>query len=334
MTETLGYRLKRERTLRQLSQEALAKALATDETPINKSMISRWERDLDTPSTKNLTRLAEYFRRPLEYFTCAENVAPEGLGPALVHAREKQGRSRAEIADSVRLYEEDLARYEAGEPISETVLKDLAFRLPGEEIFAILLDAESAIGKDPHDAFLRAMAKPKADNTITYAELREHFLRVQLKNQLQEQRNNPALHEIPLIDEAVFTNPDALKSAALFQVEADVKETITLSIDTGATFCLRAPDDAMASAGIRSGDLVFVHQQAQAEDSAIAVVLVPGEHGEATRALVRRVYHTKDKSQLQLTADDRSFPPLLVDLLENGGAKIIGKVTYTLTQPH
>ena len=89
----------------------------------------------------------------------------------------------------------------------------------------------------------------------------------------------------------------------------------------------------MASAGIRSGDLVFVHQQAQAEDSAIAVVLVPGEHGEATRALVRRAYHTKDKSQLQLTADDRSFPPLLVDLLENGGAKIIGKVTYTLTQP-
>ena len=334
MTETLGYRLIRERTLRQLSQEALAKALTTKDTSINKSMISRWERDLDTPSTKNLTRLAEYFRRPLEYFTCAENVAPEGLGPALVHAREKQGRSRAEIADSVRLYEEDLARYEAGEPISETVLKDLAFRLPGEEMFTILLDAESAIGKDPHDAFLRAMAKPKADNTITYAELREHFLRVQLKKQLQEQRNNPALHEIPLIDEAVFTNPDALKSTALFQVEADVKETITLSIDTGATFCLRAPDDAMASAGIRSGDLVFVHQQAQAEDSAIAVVLVPGEHGEATRALVRRVYHTPGSTQLQLTADDPGFPPLLVDLFENGGAKILGKVTYTLTQPH
>lgn len=333
MKETLGYRLKRERTLRHLSQEALAKALATDETPINKSMISRWERDLDTPSTKNLTRLAEYFRRPLEYFTCAENVAPEGLGPALVHAREKRGRSRAEIADSVRLYEEDLARYEAGEPISETVLKDLTSRLPSEEMFAILLEAETAIGKDPHDAFLRAMAKPKPDNTITYAELREHFLRVQLEKQLQEQRNKPALHEIPLIGEAVFTNPDALKSAALFQVEANVEETITLSIDTGATFCLRAPDDAMASAGIRTDDLVFVHQQAQAEDGAIAVVLVPGEHREATRALVRRVYHTKDRSQLQLTADDRSFPPLLVDLLENGGAKIIGKVTYTLTQP-
>lgn len=334
MTETLGYRLKRERTLRQLSQEALAKALTTKDTSINKSMISRWERDLDTPSTKNLTRLAEYFRRPLEYFTCAENVAPEGLGPALVHAREKQGRSRAEIADSVRLYEEDLARYEAGEPISETVLKDLAFRLPGEEMFTILLDAESAIGKDPHDAFLRAMAKPKADNTITYAELREHFLRVQLKNQLQEQRNNPALHEIPLIDEAVFTNPDALKSAALFQVEADVKETITLSIDTGATFCLRAPDDAMASAGIRTDDLVFVKKQLILDDGEIAVVLVPGDDGAATRLLVRRVYHTKDKSQLQLTADDRSFPPLLVDLFENGGAKILGKVTYTLTQPH
>lgn len=333
MKETLGYRLKRERTLRHLSQEALAKALATDETPINKSMISRWERDLDTPSTKNLTRLAEYFRRPLEYFTCAENVAPEGLGPALVHAREKQGRSRAEIADSVRLYEEDLARYEAGEPISETVLKDLAFRLPGEEMFTILLDAESAIGKDPHDAFLRAMAKPKADNTITYAELREHFLRVQLKNQLQEQRNNPALHEIPLIDEAVFTNPDALKSAALSQVEADVKETITLSIDTGATFCLRAPDDAMASAGIRSGDLVFVKKQLIMDDGEIAVVLVPGDDGAATRLLVRRVYHTPGSTQLQLTADDPSFPPLLVDLFENGGAKILGKVTYTLTQP-
>lgn len=334
MKETLGYRLKRERTLRHLSQEALAKALATDETPINKSMISRWERDLDTPSTKNLTRLAEYFRRPLEYFTCAENVAPEGLGPALVHAREKQGRSRAEIADSVRLYEEDLARYEAGEPISETVLKDLAFRLPGEEIFAILLDAESAIGKDPHDAFLRAMAKPKPDNSITYAELREHFLRVQLKKQLQEQRNNPALHEIPLIDEAVFTNPDALKSTALFQVEADVKETITLSIDTGATFCLRAPDDAMAAAGIRTDDLVFVKKQLIMDDGEIAVVLVPGDDGAATRLLVRRVYHTPGSTQLQLTADDRSFPPLLVDLLENGGAKIIGKVTYTLTQPH
>lgn len=334
MKETLGYRLKRERTLRHLSQEALAKALATDETPINKSMISRWERDLDTPSTKNLTRLAEYFRRPLEYFTCAENVAPEGLGPALVHAREKQGRSRAEIADSVRLYEEDLARYEAGEPISETVLKDLAFRLPGEEMFTILLDAESAIGKDPHDAFLRAMAKPKADNTITYAELREHFLRVQLKNQLQEQRNNPALHEIPLIDEAVFTNPDALKSAALFQVEADVKETITLSIDTGATFCLHAPDDAMAAAGIRTDDLVFVKKQLIMDDGEIAVVLVPGDDGAATRLLVRRVYHTPGSTQLQLTADDRSYPPLLVDLFENGGAKILGKVTYTLTQPH
>ena len=50
MKETLGYRLKRERTLRQLSQEALAKALATDETPINKSMISRSRYTIDKKS--------------------------------------------------------------------------------------------------------------------------------------------------------------------------------------------------------------------------------------------------------------------------------------------
>ena len=70
------------------------------------------------------------------------------------------------------------------------------------------------------------------------------------------------------------------------------------------------------------------------DDGEIAVVLVPGDDGAATRLLVRRVYHTPGSTQLQLTADDPSFPPLLVDLFENGGAKILGKVTYTLTQPH
>lgn len=326
MTETLGYRLKRERTLRQLSQEALAKALTTKDTSINKSMISRWERDLDAPSTKNLRRLAEYFDRPLDYFLCDEDVAIPDLAQQLALIREKLGISRAEMAAAATITEEDLSRYEAEEKISVDLLTDFAVRFPSLETFellrfaATLSDRHRPSGPDPY-------------RDISETDLLNYMERAQVGRHFGKEPFRAELYEIPLMGEAVFTNPDTLKSDALFQVEADIEEMLTISVDTDATFCLRAPDDAMASAGIRSGDLVFVHQQAQAEDGAIAVVLVPGDDGAATRLLVRRVYHTPGSTQLQLTADDRSFPPLLVDLLENGGAKIIGKVTYTLTQP-
>ena len=329
MTETLGYRLKRERTLRQLSQEALAKALTTEDTSINKSMISRWERDLDTPSTKNLRRLAEYFDRPLDYFLCDEDISFPNLSLALSEICEHTGATHADLAEAINIPEEDLSRYEAEEEISTHLLAELfrKFMMPG--IFSSL-NANSKIAEYGH-----APSEDGSDTAFSNADLIDYMTRTELGNQLREKNAQSHLYEIPLLSSAAFAHARTTADGTLtgFWVAADYDETITLSIDTGATFCLRAPDDAMAAAGIRTDDLVFVKKQLIMDDGEIAVVLVPGDDGAATRLLVRRVYHTPGSTQLQLTADDRSYPPLLVDLFENGGAKILGKVTYTLTQP-
>lgn len=327
MQETLGYRLKRERTLRQLSQDALAKALTTKDTTINKSMISRWERDLDAPSTKNLQRLAEYFERPLDYFLCAEDVTIPDLAQKLAAVCEQVGVTHADLAQAIRIPEEDLARYEAAEQISKHLLAEILRTFMGPGVLSALQ------GSSTITEYGRPPAEGAPDKAFSSTDLLDYMTLTELSNQLREKNAPSNLHEIPLVSGAAFARAKTTTDGTLtgFWVTADYDETITLSIDTSASFCLRAADDAMAAAGIRAGDLVFVHQQLVVADGEIAAVLVPGEDG--ARLLVRRVYHIKGSAQLQLTADDPSYPPLLVDLLKNGGAKIIGKVTYTLTQP-
>ena len=175
------------------------------------------------------------------------------------------------MAEAINIPEEDLSRYEAEEEISTHLLAELfrKFMMPG--IFSSL-NANSKITEYGH-----APSEDDPDTAFSNADLIDYMTRTELGNQLREKNAQSHLYEIPLLSSAAFAHARTTADGTLtgFWVAADYDETITLSIDTGATFCLRAPDDAMAAAGIRTDDLVFVKKQLIMDDGEIAVVLVP-----------------------------------------------------------
>ena len=59
---TLGNRISRLRTERKYSQEYLAERM-----DVSRQAVSKWEKDLSSPDTKNLIRLAELFNVSVEY---------------------------------------------------------------------------------------------------------------------------------------------------------------------------------------------------------------------------------------------------------------------------
>ena len=59
---TIGNRIHKLRTERKYSQEYLAEHMV-----VSRQAVSKWEKDLSSPDTKNLIRLAELFEVSVEY---------------------------------------------------------------------------------------------------------------------------------------------------------------------------------------------------------------------------------------------------------------------------
>ena len=68
---TLGKRISRLRTERKYSQEYLAERM-----DVSRQAVSKWEKDLSSPDTKNLIRLAELFDVSVEYLATGKEMEP------------------------------------------------------------------------------------------------------------------------------------------------------------------------------------------------------------------------------------------------------------------
>lgn len=95
------------------------------------------------------------------------------------------------------------------------------------------------------------------------------------------------------------------------------------TVRDGDYFFLRVKGDSMIGARIADGDLVLVRQQPIVDDGQIAVVMVGAEE-----AVLKRVHHVN--GQLILTSENSDYPPMLV---QNGDARIIGKVMWVRVEP-
>jgi repressor LexA len=97
----------------------------------------------------------------------------------------------------------------------------------------------------------------------------------------------------------------------------------TLNVDArlfgrnGTVFALRVKGDSMRDAGILDGDVVFVRQQADAEDGQIVAARINDE------ATVKRYYREKDHVRLQPAND--AYEPIIVTP-QRGEVAVLGKV--------
>lgn len=92
MNQSIGDKIKRLRTEKKISQEALAKALY-----FSNRTISNWENNLREVSVSNLQKIAKFFQVPLSYFT-------EDKAPALPINGAYQQVKAKKIAVSDRFY--------------------------------------------------------------------------------------------------------------------------------------------------------------------------------------------------------------------------------------
>lgn len=88
--------------------------------------------------------------------------------------------------------------------------------------------------------------------------------------------------------------------------------------DIRCDFCLHCSGNSMVDAGIKNGDLVYIRQQPDVDDGAIAAVLFANE----STATLKRVYH--GENQITLMPANPSFSPVVVSGEQLKSFRILG----------
>jgi repressor LexA len=86
-----------------------------------------------------------------------------------------------------------------------------------------------------------------------------------------------------------------------------------------ADICLKARGDSMIGARIMDGDIIFIKSMPMVDNGEIAAVIIDDS------ATLKRVYYSREKQKLVLTAENPKYDPLVFigDELEN--VRILGK---------
>lgn len=104
--------------------------------------------------------------------------------------------------------------------------------------------------------------------------------------------------------------------------EENIEGYVELPDNIRADFALRCRGDSMIGAGIQSGDIVYIREQAIVENGQIAAVMVEDE------ATLKRFYRYDDT--IQLVAENPSVRPLVFVQEEIRSLRIVGlAVGYT-----
>ena len=128
----------------------------------------------------------------------------------------------------------------------------------------------------------------------------------------------PETKDIPLIGTIACGEP--------ILAEENIEEYVKVNKNISAEFALRCKGDSMIDARIRSGDIVYIHQQPDVENGEIAAVLIGNE------ATLKRVFKYPEKNMLMLRPANSSYEDLIYTGDELNDIRIIGKAVAFLSK--
>lgn len=128
----------------------------------------------------------------------------------------------------------------------------------------------------------------------------------------------PSTKEIPLLGTIACGEP--------ILAEENIEDYVKVNKNISAEFALRCKGDSMIDARIRSGDIVYIHQQPDVENGEIAAVLIGNE------ATLKRVFKYPEKNMLMLRPANSSYEDLIYTGDELNDIRIIGKAVAFLSQ--
>ena len=111
--------------------------------------------------------------------------------------------------------------------------------------------------------------------------------------------------------------------------EENTEDFVELNIEINADFVLKVKGDSMIDANIYDGDIVFIRQQPTVENGEIAAVMIIDPVTSDGVATLKRVYKTEDG--MMLVAENKNYPPIIVNKDTCDDAKIIGKAVKCIT---
>lgn len=121
----------------------------------------------------------------------------------------------------------------------------------------------------------------------------------------------PETKEIPLLGAIACGEP--------ILAEENIEDYVKLDKTINAEFALRCKGDSMIGARIRSGDIVYIHQQPDVENGEIAAVLIGEE------ATLKKVYKYPEKEMLVLKAANPDYEDFIFTGAELESVRILGK---------
>lgn len=128
----------------------------------------------------------------------------------------------------------------------------------------------------------------------------------------------PETKDIPLIGTIACGEP--------ILAEENIEDYVKVNKNISAEFALRCKGDSMIDARIRSGDIVYIHQQPDVENGEIAAVLIGNE------ATLKRVFKYPEKNMLMLRPANSSYEDLIYTGDELNDIRIIGKAVAFLSK--
>ena len=100
-------------------------------------------------------------------------------------------------------------------------------------------------------------------------------------------------------------------------------------VGNGEHYALTVAGDSMINAGILDGDTVIIRRCNTVENGEIAAVMLIDPDTSDGIATLKRVYKTEDG--MMLVAENKAYPPIIVNKETCDGAKILGKAVKCIT---
>lgn len=296
-------RFKQLRTERGLSQQDMANQLG-----FTKSRVNMYERGEREPGFDALETIADYFNVDMDFLLgksdipnrsaweegelfdnsassdYERNVDAIDIGKRIEARRHELGLTLAEIASQIGVATSTIQRYEAGEI--------LRIKIP--VIFAIA----SVLKVTPQ----WLLGIPNSEKDAANLDF-DNILPL------------PNMRKVPLLGTIACGTP----ILAAENLDGYVK----MPENVHADFCLRCKGDSMIGARIMDGDLVFIHQQPDVDNGAIAAVIVEDE------ATLKRIYKSTGKIILQ--PENPRYEPFVFVGEELSQIRIIGKAVAFLS---
>lgn len=120
-----------------------------------------------------------------------------------------------------------------------------------------------------------------------------------------------------------------IAAGAPIMADEHIEDYIEINLEIKADFVLKVKGDSMIDANIYDGDIVFIRQQPTVENGEIAAVMLIDPTTSDGVATLKRVYKTEDG--MMLVAENKAYPPIIVNKETCDGAKILGKAVKCIT---